>query len=442
MKKVMPSKYKYIDLTYSPSGKDVIAYYYLEPNGTTLEDVADKVAGESSIDTWTDFWSLEPEIFEKLKPSVYEINKENSTIKIAYPSELFEPSSVPQILSALAGNIFGMKAVKNLRLIDISFPQKIMKLYSGPAYGIKGIRQLLKVYERPLLGTIVKPKVGLTSSKHAKVAYNAWIGGLDIVKDDENLTNQSFNKFEERIQKTLNLRDKAEKETGEKKMYMANITAETKQMLKRADFVYENGGEYVMIDFLTLGFSAFQTLKEHLGNRQVIHVHRAMHAVLTKNEKHGISMQMLAKLVRMIGGDQLHVGTMGEGKMNNEDDFYSVETLRSKYVKESPGLLEQDWDYINPVFPVASGGLDPGKIPALIKKFGIDVVLQFGGGCHGHPNGTEAGAKAIRAVTEGILKGQTIEEIAKKEKEVEIAFRKFAMPLEEKNSKNSKNSKK
>ncbi|MEM2031833.1 MAG: ribulose-bisphosphate carboxylase large subunit, partial [Candidatus Woesearchaeota archaeon] len=159
MKKVMPSKYKYIDLTYSPSGKDVIAYYYLEPNGTTLEDVADKVAGESSIDTWTDFWSLEPEIFEKLKPSVYEINKENSTIKIAYPSELFEPSSVPQILSALAGNIFGMKAVKNLRLIDISFPQKIMKLYSGPAYGIKGIRQLLKVYERPLLGTIVKPKV-------------------------------------------------------------------------------------------------------------------------------------------------------------------------------------------------------------------------------------------------------------------------------------------
>lgn len=436
MKKILQHKYKYIDLTYSPSGKDVVAYYYLEPNGTTLEDAADRVAGESSIDTWTDFSTLEPEIFERLKPSVFEINKEKSTIKIAYPSELFEATSIPQILSALAGNIFGMKAVKNLRLIDISFPQKIMKLYSGPAYGIKGVRQLLKVYERPLLGTIVKPKVGLTPSKHAKVAYSAWVGGLDLVKDDENLTNQSFNKFEERVEKTLNLRDKAEKETGERKVYIANITAETREMLKRADFVYEHGGEYVMIDFLTIGFSAFQTLKEHLGNRQVIHVHRAMHAAITKNEKHGISMQMLAKLVRMIGGDQLHVGTMGEGKMNNEDDFYSVETLRSKYVKECDGLLEQDWEYINPVFPVASGGLDPGKIPILIKKFGIDAVLQFGGGCHGHPNGTEAGAKAIRAVTESFLKGQSLDELSKKNKEVEVAFKKFNFVEEEKGSKN------
>ncbi|MEM2115538.1 MAG: type III ribulose-bisphosphate carboxylase [Candidatus Woesearchaeota archaeon] len=418
---------KYIDLTYAPTKNDVVAYYYLEPNKNySLEEVADKVAGESSIDTWTSFWSLEPQIFENLKPSVFEINKEKSTIKIAYPSELFEGTSVPQILSALAGNIFGMKAVKNLRLIDILFPQKILKLYSGPAFGIKGIRQLLKVYERPLLGTIVKPKVGLSSAKHAKIAYAAWVGGLDIVKDDENLTSQSFNRFEERIEKTLNLRDKAEKETGEKKVYMANITAETKEMLRRADYVFSLGGEYVMIDFLTIGFAAFQTLKEHLNKRQVIHVHRAMHAAITKNPKHGISMQTLAKLVRMIGGDQLHVGTMGEGKMNNEEDQYSVETLRSKVTKECDGLLAQDWNFINPVMPVASGGLHPGKIPELIKKFGIDVVLQFGGGCHGHPSGTENGAKAIRSVCEGIIKGQSLEEIAKRNKDVNLALKKFS----------------
>jgi ribulose-bisphosphate carboxylase large chain len=176
--------------------------------------------------------------------------------------------------------------------------------FKGPQFGIKVIRQLLRVFDRPLVGTIIKPKLGLKTADHARVAYEAWAGGCDIVKDDENLSSQNFNPFEERIVKTLESRDKSESETGERKVYMANITAETEIMLKRAEFVLEHGGEYVMVDILTCGYSALQTLRDQ-DFKLVIHAHRAGHAAFTKNPNHGIAMRAIAKVARIIGVDQL-----------------------------------------------------------------------------------------------------------------------------------------
>jgi len=175
-------------------------------------------------------------------------------------------------------------------------------------------QKLLKIPERPLVGTIIKPKLGLKTKDHAQVAYEAWSGGCDIVKDDENLSSQQFNLFEERVIHTLESRDKAESETGERKVYMVNITAETNIMLKRAEYVLDHGGEYVMIDILTCGFSALQTLRNQ-NYKLVIHAHRAGHAAFTKNPKHGIAMRVIAKISRIIGVDQLHVGTV-VGKMS------------------------------------------------------------------------------------------------------------------------------
>ena len=169
---------------------------------------------------------------------------------------------MPNILSSVAGNVFGLKALKNLRLLDIQMPKTLITSFKGPAFGIAGIRKLLKVPERPLVGTIIKPKLGLNTKDHAKVAYDAWSGGCDIVKDDENLSSQKFNPFEERLTQTLESRDKAQKETGERKVYMINITAETNLMIKRAESVLAQGGEYVMVDILTCGWSALQTLRD------------------------------------------------------------------------------------------------------------------------------------------------------------------------------------
>lgn len=417
----------YINTKYKPTKDDLVAEYHIEPNRISFEKACNHVAGESSIGTWTTISTMNPKIAEKLRPSVFYINKKTKEIKIAYPKELFEAGNMPEILSSIAGNIFGMKAVNNLRLQDISFPKSIVRSFKGPRYGVDGIRKLLKVKKRPLVGTIVKPKVGLSEKQHAKVAYDAWIGGLDIVKDDENLSSMRFNRFNNRIKETLKLRDKAEKETGEKKIYMANITAETLEMLKRAEYVRSLGGEYVMVDILTAGWASLQTVRDQCS--QVIHAHRAMHAAITRYPRHGISMLTIAKCARLIGVDQLHIGTAHVGKM--EGSAGEVQDIENKIEQMISGektpfhSLSQNWYNIKPVFAVASGGLHPGMIPKLIDRMGMDIVAQFGGGCHGHPDGTRAGAIAIRQALDAKLSGISQKEYAKSHPELAKSLEKW-----------------
>jgi len=421
----------YVDLNYKPSERDLIAMYYVEkaPETKDIEHASEEIAKESSIGTWTEIATLSSEIAKKLKPSTYYIDKKNKIVKIAYVEDLFEANNMSQILSAVAGNIFGMKALSALRLLDISFPKKMVNAYKGPMLGIEGIRKLTKVKDRPLLGTIVKPKVGLDEINHAKVCGEAWRGGLDVVKDDENLTSMSFNKFEKRIDETLKVRDKIEKETGEKKIYMPNITAPLSTMKKRADYVIERGGEYLMVDVITIGFSALQEIREYLENKNiVIHAHRAMHAALTRAKDFGVSMLTIAKVMRLIGTDQLHTGTV-LGKMESgEDEVKDINHVITvpKVKGNNISMLDQDWGKIKPVLPVASGGLSPLHIPELIKILGKNMVFQFGGGCHGHPNGTEAGAKAIRQAVDATLGGYDLKVYAKSHSELNKAIEKWS----------------
>jgi ribulose-bisphosphate carboxylase large chain len=324
--------------------------------------------------------------------------------------ELFEFGNVPNMLSSIAGNVFGLRTLRNLRLNDVEFPKEVVNSFRGPKYGIEGIRKLLKVYDRPLVGTIIKPKLGLKTTDHARVAYEAWIGGCDIVKDDENLSSQRFNPFEERVMKTLEKRDQAENETGEKKVYMINITAETSEMIRRAELVLKQGGEYVMVDILTCGFAALQSLRDR-DLDLVIHAHRAGHAAFTRNPKHGISMRVITKIARMIGVDQLHVGAV-VGKM--------AET--KKEVSENVEALKMKMGGLKVVLPVASGGLYPRLVPSLIDFFGKDFVIQAGGGIHGHSDGTVAGARAMRQAVDATLKGVSLNEYAKTHKELEAAL--------------------
>lgn len=420
----------YVNLDYIPNDNDLIAMYYVElaPECKDLEQACEEIAKESSIGTWTEIATLSADIAERLKPSAFYIDPEHNIVKIAYTEELFEAENLPQILSAIAGNIFGMKVLKHLRLLDLSFPKDIIKKYMGPKYGIDGIRKQTKIRDRPLLGTIVKPKVGLNEKEHAKVCGEAWKGGLDIVKDDENLTSMAFNKFEKRIIETLKIRDKVESEIGERKFYMPNITAPLTTMKKRADFVIDNGGEYVMVDIVTIGFSALQEIRDYLENREVIlHAHRAMHAAFTRNKKHGMTMLVLAKLMRLIGMDQLHTGTI-VGKMEGgRQEVLEINKAITelKIMGNDLSILDQEWHNIKPTLPVASGGLSPLDVPELIKILGKDMVYQFGGGCHGHPDGTEAGARAIRQAIDAVLENSDLEEYAKTHAELARAIEKW-----------------
>lgn len=400
----------FVDLTYQPKETDLLCTFHVEPEGITLTEAAGGVAAESSVGTWTELTTEMPYV-KRLAAHVYDI--EGNSIKIAYPIELFEPANMPNILSSVAGNVFGLKALKNLRLLDMKLPKLLTESFKGPAYGLTGIRELLKIPERPLVGTIIKPKLGLNTKDHSRVAYEAWLGGCDIVKDDENLSSQKFNPFDDRLTQTLEGRDKAQSETGERKVYMVNITGDTNLMLERAQKVVDQGGEYIMIDILTCGWAALQTLRDQ-NFKLIIHAHRAGHAAFTKNTRHGISMRPIAVVARIIGVDQLHVGTV-VGKMSET----KTEVL------DNIDACKAELDGLKPVMPVASGGLYPQLVPALIDTFGNDVVIQAGGGVHGHPMGSIAGAKAMRQAVDAVLEDETLEEYAKKHSELYHALKQW-----------------
>ncbi len=404
----------FVNKSYKPKRSDVICSFYLEPNRVSTKYAAGGVAAESSIGTWTELKTMHKYI-EKIAATVFEIkgDKRQATIKIAYPIRLFDLGNMPNILSSIAGNVFGLKELKNLRLSDITLPKKLVKSFKGPRYGISGIRRILDIENRPIIGTIIKPKLGLRTAHHAKTAYNAWVGGCDIVKDDENLANQSFNRFSKRVNATLKMRDLAERKTRERKAYLPNITAETDDMIRWAKYVKEHGGRYAMVDVLTVGWSALQTLREHSFGL-ILHAHRAMHAAITKNPRHGISMKVFAKLLRIVGVDQLHVGT-AVGKMNES---------REEVLENIHALTDKMYD-IKKVMPVASGGLHPLIIPAVTKIFGKDVIIQMGGGVHGHPGGTRAGAMAVRQALHAIENKVSLKKYAVNHKELKAAIKKW-----------------
>jgi ribulose-bisphosphate carboxylase large chain len=410
---------EFVNLKYKPKDTDLVCLFRVDPSKRSIKEAANTIALESSVGTWVPVKTKRAYV-NRLAAKVFSIR--GDSVKIAYPSELFEKGNAPNILSSIAGNIFGMKAVRNLRLEDIQIPRNILYSFSGPKYGIKGIRKMLKVKKRPLIGTIIKPKLGLKTVDHARVAYEAWTGGCDLVKDDENLASQKFNVFEERLARSLEKRNLAEEETGERKAYLVNVTAETKEMLKRAQLVEDLGGRYVMLDIVTAGFSALQTLREQ-NFKLAIHAHRAMHAAFTRNKKHGISMMVLADMARLIGVDQLHIGTV-VGKLEGtlEEVSELAEEIEKKAVKETRIRLSQKWGRIKPVLAVSSGGLHPGHVPYLVEHLGRDIVIQMGGGIHSHPSGTIWGAKAARQAIEAVMKNISLRKYAEDKKELKQAL--------------------
>ncbi len=406
-------KYSYLSLDQKCNfSTNIIVTFYLESRGN-FKEAAEAIAAESSIGTWTDTKFLKRDLFESLAARVFEIkelSEKTGVIKVAYPIGLFERDNIPQLLADVAGNVFGMRSVKNLRVRDIDIPEIYTKANKGPAFGISGVRDILGVYDRPLLGTIIKPKVGLRTKQHAKIAYEAWIGGVDIVKDDENLTDQDFNPFYDRVNQTLEARRRAEEETGEKKMYCPNISGRMSEMYARAKFVRDMGGRAVMMDIITVGFSGVQFIRDQqIG--LVMHGHRAMHAAFTNNDKHGISMLVIAKLARLAGIDQLHTGTV-IGKMEGTKD--SVLQINS--------FIRKPWFAIKPTFPIASGGLYPGLIPKLVRLLGRDIIINLGGGIHGHPDGVIAGARASKQALDSVLKDKKIAEYSENHEELKKAI--------------------
>ena len=377
-----------------------------------MEKAAEAIAAEQSTGTWTGISTLNDEVFTKYAAKVTAID--GDMVTIAFPEEDFSirVGAVPQILSVISGNLYGLSALKGVRLEDVEFPKGILKQYQGPKFGDAGLREILHRPEKPLVGTIVKPKIGLSPKDTAKYIYEAGSGGLTNGKDDETLVDQAFCPIEDRTKAVAEALDRL-REEGHYMVHAINISTNGQDVRELAEDVQKWGASQLMIDVLTCGYGAIQAVAEDPKIKVPIHVHRTMHAAMTKDPTNGISMRVIAKLVRMCGGDALHIGTLGVGKMEGA----ITEGKQNQLACQSDDVPYKK------VMPVCSGGMYPGIVPAVIKAAGTNnLQIQAGGGVAGHPEGVRAGAMAMCQAVDSSFEGVDIEKYAETHHELRLAL--------------------
>ncbi|KAL0381922.1 UNVERIFIED_CONTAM: Ribulose bisphosphate carboxylase large chain [Sesamum latifolium] len=380
-------KLTYYTPEYETKDTDILAAFRVTPQpGVPPEEAGAAVAAESSTGTWTTVWTDGLTSLDRYKGRCYHIEPvpgetDQYICYVAYPLDLFEEGSVTNMFTSIVGNVFGFKALRALRLEDLRIPPAYIKTFQGPLMGSKAVYECLR-------------------------------GGLDFTKDDENVNSQPFMRWRDRFLFCAEAIYKAQAETGEIKGHYLNATAGTcEEMIKRAVFARELGVPIVMHDYLTGGFTANTSLAHYCrDNGLLLHIHRAMHAVIDRQKNHGMHFRVLAKALRLSGGDHIHSGTV-VGKLEGERDITLgfVDLLRDDFVEKdrSRGIyFTQDWVSLPGVIPVASGGIHVWHMPALTEIFGDDSVLQFGGGTLGHPWGNAPGAVANRVALEACVKAR------------------------------------
>src|SRR5712664_4009646 len=407
----------YYEPDYVPKDTDVLAAFRISPQpGVPPEEAGAAVAGESSTATWTVVWTDRLTAYEHYQAKCYRVDpvpgREGEYIAyIAYDIDLFEEGSIPNLTSSIIGNVFGFKALRALRLEDMRIPLAYVKTFQGPPHGIVMEREYLNKYGRPLLGATTKPKLGLSARNYGRVVYEALKGGLDFVKDDENINSQPFMRWRDRFLHCMEAVNRAQAETGEVKGHYLNVTAATMEdMYERAEFARDLGSVIVMVD-LVIGYTAIQSMARWARNNDVIlHLHRAGNSTYSRQKNHGMNFRVICKWMRMAGVDHIHAGTV-VGKLEGDPliikGFY--DTLRESQTPislENGLFFEQDWASLRKVMPVASGGIHAGQMHQLLHYLGEDVVLQFGGGTIGHPQGIQAGATANRVALEVMVKAR------------------------------------
>ena len=408
------AKMGYWDADYTVKETDLLALFRITPQpGVDPVEAAAAVAGESSTATWTVVWTDLLTACDVYRAKAYRVDPVPSAADqyfayIAYECDLFEEGSLANMTASIIGNVFGFKAVAALRLEDMRIPYAYLKTFQGPATGIIVERERLDTFGRPLLGATVKPKLGLSGKNYGRVVYEGLRGGLDFLKDDENINSQPFMRWRERFLYCMEGINRASAASGEVKGSYLNCTAATmEEMYERAEYAKSVGSVIIMID-LVIGYTAIQSMAIwSRKNDMILHLHRAGNSTYARQKNHGINFRVICKWMRMAGVDHIHAGTV-VGKLEGDPlmvkGFYDTLRETELSVNLPQGIFfEMDWASLRKCCPVASGGIHCGQMHQLLYYLGDDVVLQFGGGTIGHPDGIQAGATANRVALEAMV---------------------------------------
>jgi ribulose-bisphosphate carboxylase large chain len=404
----------YWDPSYKVRETDLLALFRMTPQeGVDSVEAAAALAGESSTATWTVVWTdllTACDLYRAKAFRVTPVPGDDGTFfaMVAYDIDLFEEGSLANLTASIIGNIFGFKAVRALRLEDMRFPVAILKTFQGPATGLIVERERLDKFGRPLLGATVKPKLGLSGKNYGRVVYEGLKGGLDFLKDDENINSQPFMRYRERFLYSMEGVNHSVCHSGEVKGHYLNTTAATMEdIYERSDFAYGLGSLIVMID-LVIGYTAIQSMSYWARKHDVLlHLHRAGNSTYSRQKDHGMNFRVICKWMRMAGVDHIHAGTV-VGKLEGDPKMIKgfYRTLLDFVSAKNPyeGLFfRQEWASLRKCVPVASGGIHCGQMHQLVHYLGVDAIFQFGGGTIGHPDGIQAGATANRVALESMI---------------------------------------
>ena len=347
-------------------------------------------------------------------PSVDQKKWWRANLTLSWPLDNLGPS-LPNLITTIAGNLFELQPLSGIRLKDLRLPSAFSTNYAGPKFGCEGTRKLMGIYGRPLIGTIIKPSVGLSAKETGMLVSQLCAGGIDFIKDDELQANGPSCPFEDRVIEVMRAVNNAADKMGHKVMVAFNLTGEIDEMRRRHDFVHEQGGTCVMVNLMAAGMAGMIALGHHTN--LPIHAHRAGWGALTREPMLGWSYPAWSKLWRLAGADHMHVsGLDNKFTEPNESVIESARSLNDPLFSHAPMSA----------LPVFSSGQTVRQAAATLEAVGSsNLLVAAGGGIVAHPSGVAAGVKAMRQAYDAAMQKIDIAEYAEDYPELAAALAEF-----------------
>ncbi len=411
----------------------IITAKYLIETSYPLEKAAEIMAGEQSCGTFVKVAGESAELREQFlaktikiedlgtvtKPTLAGSKPEKGIKNPVYRRGFVTLSwpldnvgvNLPNVISTVAGNLYELSPFSGLKLVHLELPQEFSDKYKGPQFGIKGTQKLTSVKNRPIIGTIIKPSVGLSPEATAERVKVLIESGLDFIKDDELMGNPPHSPFKKRVELVMRVINDFADKTGKKPMYAFNVSGDIDDMLMQHDLVLENGGTCIMASLNSVGVSGIVKLRSH--SQLPIHGHRNGWGAMSRSEVLGMSYQPYQTIWRTAGIDHMHVNG-----------------LRNKFCESDKSVLASISALLKPMYgggyqamPVIASGQWAGQAVDTYKAIKTtDVMYVCGGGIVGHPDGIEAGVKSVLQAWQAALEGKSLEEMATQHKELKKAI--------------------
>lgn len=397
-----------------------------------LQAAAEAIAGEQTTGTFTKVAGETPELHRKYRARVLDVTSLDDDpgepllgargkgsgalrvgeIQIAYPL-VNSGASLTRLMAFIAGNLFELSELAGIKLTDIDFPDEYAVAYPAAPHGVAGTRALVGRPTGVLLGTIVKPNIGLTADDYYRVVRQLGFAGLDFIKDDEVNADCPPTPLRERVPPVIRALDEVQAQTGRRPLYAFNISDDVDHMLESAEYLGDAGGTCAVVNTALVGLGALNAVRKR--SDLVIHGHLAGFAAQSRHPNLGIAFRAWQKLTRLAGVDHLHVGGF-----NSKFFIEDAETADNIDAVRTPLFGGRE------CLPVISSAQWAGTAPVTWERTGTeDLLVLAGGGVLGHPGGAEAGARSMRQAWEAVTAGVPLDHAAKEHDELAAALAHF-----------------